>query len=131
MIGALWWEGDHSPWSPNFEAQPLGEKVVGATGGPVFTGAQLFHTKGCLNCHLIQGSGGRRGPELTYIADKLTRDNLVIRIVNGGTNMPAFGPSLKPGELDALVAFLETRKRPIPGEDKANRTASFSRSATK
>jgi len=39
----------------------------------------------------------RRGPELTYIADKLTRDNLVIRIVNGGTNMPAFGSSLKPG----------------------------------
>jgi ubiquinol-cytochrome c reductase cytochrome b subunit len=114
MIGALWWEGDHSPWSPNFEAQPLGEKIVGTTSGPVFEGGRLFHDKACLNCHLIQGYGGRRGPELTYIADKLTRDNLVIRIVNGGTNMPAFGPSLKPGELDALVAFLETRKRPLP-----------------
>src|SRR5689334_5389769 len=30
-------------------------------------------------------------------------------VVNGGTNMPAFGSSLKPEELDALVPFLETR----------------------
>jgi ubiquinol-cytochrome c reductase cytochrome b subunit len=119
MIGALWWEGEHSPWSPDFDAQPLSEKVVGATSGPVFIGARLFHDKGCLNCHLIGRDGGRRGPDLTYIASKLTHDNLVIRILNGGTNMPAFGPSLKPGELDDLVAFLETRKRPIPPQDQS------------
>jgi ubiquinol-cytochrome c reductase cytochrome b subunit len=125
MIGALWWEGQHSPWSPNFEAQPLSEKVVGATSGPVFTGAQLFHDKGCLDCHLIQGVGGRRGPDLSYIADKLTHDNLIIRIINGGTNMPAFGPSLKPGELDALVAFLETRKRTLHPQDQAQMRSNF------
>jgi ubiquinol-cytochrome c reductase cytochrome b subunit len=119
MIGGLWWEGQHSPWSPNFEALPLSEKVVGATSGPVFKGGQLFHDKGCLNCHLIQGFGGRRGPDLTYIANTLTRDNLVIRIVNGGTNMPAFGSSLKPQELDALVAFLQSRKRPIRPQDQS------------
>jgi len=130
MIGALWWEGDHSPWSPNFEAQPLSEKVVGVTSGPVFTGARLFHDKGCLNCHLIQGDGGRRGPDLTYIADKLTRDNLVIRILNGGTNMPAFSSSLKPGELDALVAFLETRKRPLRMQDQRTASTSSATSAT-
>jgi ubiquinol-cytochrome c reductase cytochrome b subunit len=85
----------------------------------VFEGAQLFHDKACLNCHLIQGYGGRRGPDLTYIADKLTRDNMVIRIVNGGNNMPAFGSSLKPQELDALVAFLESRKRPLRAQDQS------------
>jgi ubiquinol-cytochrome c reductase cytochrome b subunit len=56
---------------------------------------------------------------------------MVIRIVNGGTNMPAFGPSLKPGELDDLVAFLETRKRPLRPEDQANGTASSAASAVK
>jgi ubiquinol-cytochrome c reductase cytochrome b subunit len=91
----------------------------------------LFHDKGCLNCHLIQGFGGRRGPDLTYIADKLTRDNMIIRIVNGGGNMPAFSSSLKPQEVDALVAFLETRKRPLRPQDQANNAASSSTSASK
>src|SRR5262249_5122102 len=117
-------------WSPNFEAQPLSEKVVGATTGPVFTGGKLFYDKGCLNCHLVQGFGGRRGPDLTYIADKLTHDNLVIRIVNGGTNMPAFGSSLKPGELDALVAFLETRKRPLRHQEQQTAAVSSAVSPT-
>jgi len=87
--------------------------------GPVFEDAQLFHDKACLNCHLIQGYGGRRGPDLTHIADKLTHDNMVIRIVNGGNNMPAFGSSLKPQELDASVAFLQSRKRPIRPQDQS------------
>jgi ubiquinol-cytochrome c reductase cytochrome b subunit len=68
---------------------------------------------------LIQGYGGRRGPDLTYVGDKLTRDNIVIRIVNGGGNMPAFGSSLKPPELDALVAFLQSRKHPIRPRDQS------------
>jgi ubiquinol-cytochrome c reductase cytochrome b subunit len=76
----------------------------------------LFHDKGCLNCHLVQGFGGRRGPDLTYIGDKLSRDNLILRIVNGGHNMPAYGSSLKPAELDALAAFLEARKRSLDQE---------------
>jgi ubiquinol-cytochrome c reductase cytochrome b subunit len=92
---------------------PLTEKVIGTTSGPVFEGAQLFHDKACLSCHLIHGHGGRRGPDLTYIGDKLTRDNIVIRIVNGGGNMPTFGSSLKPQEIDDLVAFLESRKREL------------------
>ena len=38
---------------------------------------------------------------------------------NGGNNMPAFGSSLKPQELDALVAFLESRKRPLRPQDRS------------
>jgi ubiquinol-cytochrome c reductase cytochrome b subunit len=112
LIFSLWIVGAQSPWSPNFESVPLTAQEIGATNGPVFTGAMLFRDKSCLNCHLIAGHGGRRGPDLTYVGDKLTRDNLMIRIVNGGVNMPAFGASLKPAELDNLVAFLETRKKP-------------------
>ena len=56
---------------------------------------------------------------------------MIIRIVNGGTNMPAFASSLKPGELDDLVAFLETRKRLVRPQDQAHDTASSAASAVK
>ncbi|MBV9657736.1 MAG: cytochrome b N-terminal domain-containing protein [Verrucomicrobia bacterium] len=112
MIGSLWIIGAHSPWSPEFDAEPLTPKVVASNDAHVVAGAQLFHDKACLSCHLVQGYGGRRGPELSFAGDKLTRDDMVIRIVNGGVNMPAFGSSLKPQELDDLVAFLQSRRRP-------------------
>jgi hypothetical protein len=44
--------------------------------------------------------------------------------------MPAFGPSLKPGELDALVAFLETRKHPLHRKEQQAETASSAMAAT-
>ena len=111
MIGSLWIIGAKSPWSPDFDAPPLPEDVIGATTGPVHEGALLFHDKSCLKCHLISGLGGRRGPDLTFVGDKLTKSDIVIRIVNGGGNMPAFGSTLKPADIDALTAFLQSRKR--------------------
>ncbi|MEO6786353.1 MAG: cytochrome b N-terminal domain-containing protein, partial [Chthoniobacteraceae bacterium] len=109
MITVLWVAGVRSNWSPNFNAEPLSAKVVGTTAGPVYEGAKLFHSKGCLNCHLIEGYGGRRGPDLTRIGSTLTKDNIIIRIVNGGTNMPAFGSMLTPREIEDLTAFLQSR----------------------
>jgi ubiquinol-cytochrome c reductase cytochrome b subunit len=106
MIGSLWVAGQQSPWSPNFQALPLTEKVIGATSGAVFEGAQLSHDKACLSCHLIQGHGGRRGPDLTYVADKLSRDNIIIRIVNGGNNNAGVRQFAQTGGNRRLGSFL-------------------------
>ena len=114
MIATLWVEGVKSPWSPNFKAQPLSASVVGATNGPVFLGAQLFDDKGCLNCHMIGYDGGRRGPDLTAVADRLSKNQMILRIANGAVNMPAYAANLTPAQMDALVAFLQTRKMQLP-----------------
>jgi ubiquinol-cytochrome c reductase cytochrome b subunit len=110
MIGTLWVAGVKSNWSPNFKAEPLSPQVVEASSGPVFEGAHLFYAKGCLDCHLVAGYGGRRGPDLTYIGDKLSQSQMIIRISNGGLNMPAFAGNLNPAEMNDLVAFLQSRK---------------------
>lgn len=106
----LWRQGDKSPWSPDFNAKPLTASVVQAAGPQVSLGAHLFHTKGCEYCHTIAGSGGHRGPDLTTIANRLDPQQITLRILNGGYNMPAFASSLKPEELNALVAFLNSRR---------------------
>lgn len=111
MIGSLWVAGARANWSPNFHPGPLPVDAVGATSGPVAEGARLFHDRGCLNCHLIGPYGGRRGPDLTWIGTKLNRDQMILRIANGGVNMPAFAGSLTRQQMEELVDFLQTRTR--------------------
>jgi ubiquinol-cytochrome c reductase cytochrome b subunit len=110
MVGTLWLAGVHSDWSPNFHARPLPVSLIGTTNGPVFEGAQLFQSKGCINCHLIGQYGGRRGPDLTTVAQRLGPEQMILRLANGGVNMPAYAGNLTPQEMDDLVAFLQTRQ---------------------
>ena len=101
--------GQTATWSPNFEPQPLPAAITTGLSPTALQGAQLFQVKGCLNCHLIAGSGGLRGPDLTTVGSRLRPDQLTWRILNGGENMPAYGSALKPDELQAIVEFLSTR----------------------
>ena len=102
--------GYREPWSPDFDVQPLPANVVGVERGSVAEGAKLVHSKGCLYCHDVDGFGGHRGPELSLIGKTLTRDELIIRINNGGYNMPSFAGSVTSQELSDIVDFLQTRK---------------------
>jgi ubiquinol-cytochrome c reductase cytochrome b subunit len=100
--------GDRSPWSPQFDARPLAEQVP-AVAGASSPGARVFFDKGCIYCHDIAGNGGQRGPNLTLVGNRLAEDQLILRINNGGHNMPAFAGRITHGELTELVAFLKLR----------------------
>lgn len=71
-------------------------------------GAIVFQSKQCRNCHAIAGVGGQRGPALDLVATRLTEDQLIRQVLQGGGNMPAYGKNLSPSETTALVQFLET-----------------------
>ncbi|HEV8061836.1 MAG TPA: cytochrome c, partial [Gemmataceae bacterium] len=64
--------------------------------------------KQCHNCHSLGNEGGMRGPALDSVATRLTQDQLIRQVIQGGGNMPAYGKNLSPAETTALVAFLET-----------------------
>jgi ubiquinol-cytochrome c reductase cytochrome b subunit len=108
-VGALWMEGVRSPWSPDFNARALPPMVVHAADAEVAQGAVLFHDKGCEYCHAVGGIGGNRGPELGSVADRMTQQQMTLRILNGANNMPSFASTLKPGEVSVIVAFLASR----------------------
>ena len=130
IIG-FWIEGSRAPWSPKFDAQPLSAALVGTTSPPIVTGAQLFHDKGCEFCHMVEGQGGMRGPDLTDVAHRLSENDLRIKIANGGSNMPSFAGILTHDDLDNLVAFLESRVTIPPAQTlKRRRPAALAQSTS-
>ena len=84
-------------------------------------GALVFKVKQCHNCHALGNVGGRRGPGLDTVAVRLTHDQLIRQVIQGGGNMPAYGKNLSPAETTALVAFLSTMHP--PGQQPARNAA--------
>jgi len=112
VLGTLTFQGATSPWSPEMTAwsgTPVPERLVLRCTPLQLQGAVMFQNKNCRNCHALEGRGGRRGPDLTQVATRLTRDQLIDQVSNGtpgGGNMPAYGKQLNPAEMTALVEFL-------------------------
>jgi ubiquinol-cytochrome c reductase cytochrome b subunit len=111
VLGTLTSLGTYSPWSPHMEAwssDPIPVQYVHGRSPLELQGALVLQHKQCRNCHSLGGSGGQRGPALDGVATRLTRDQLIRQVIQGGGNMPAYGKNLKPQEVTALVAFMQT-----------------------
>ena len=104
--------GLHTPWSPVMNAwsggPPVPARYTHAASPLERQGVIVFQAKQCRNCHSIDGYGGQRGPTLDSVATRLTQDQLIRQVLQGGGNMPAYGKNLSPSEVTALVSFLET-----------------------
>jgi ubiquinol-cytochrome c reductase cytochrome b subunit len=112
VLAALTYQGVTSPWSPKMTAwsgDPVPVEMVRHSTPLRLQGAALFQSKDCRNCHALAGSGGQRGPDLTDVGVRLTRDQLIDQVSNGtpgGGNMPAYGKQISPAEMTALAEFL-------------------------
>jgi ubiquinol-cytochrome c reductase cytochrome b subunit len=101
----------YTPWSPHMNAwssDPIPARFLQHRTALERQGALVFQAKQCHNCHALEGKGGERGPTLDNVAVRLTQDQLIRQVIQGGGNMPAYGKNLSPAETTALVAFLQT-----------------------
>jgi len=123
-LGTLTHLSSYTPWSPHMNAwsgDPVPERFLKGTTALERQGALVFQVKQCRNCHSLGELGGQRGPTLDGVAVRLTRDQLIRQVIQGGGNMPAYGKNLSPAETTALVAFLATLHPPgqTPARDAA------------
>ena len=122
-VGTLAGLGITSPWSPVMDAWSglaVPEAYVHARTPLELQGAVVLQSKQCRNCHSLGGQGGRRGPALDGVGTRLTQDQLIRQVLQGGGNMPAYGKNLTPAEVTALVAFMQTLR---PGQAPPARLA--------
>jgi ubiquinol-cytochrome c reductase cytochrome b subunit len=112
-LGSFTHLASSTPWSPKMDAWSGAPAPISELKGRSALerrGAIVFQAKQCRNCHALGGEGGMRGPALDEVAVRLTSDQLIRQVLQGGGNMPAYGKNLSPAETTALVAFLETLK---------------------
>ena len=110
IISALLVAGTKAHFAPAFHTKSLPASILNSHDTLAVMGGVLFEQKACLYCHKMADRGGRVGPDLTHVANRMNEQEMMIRIVNGARNMPAYGSSLSKDELTRLIAFLKSRK---------------------
>jgi ubiquinol-cytochrome c reductase cytochrome b subunit len=128
--------GTYAPWSPHMNAwtaDEIPDRFVHDITPLERQGALIFKMKQCHNCHALGGRGGQRGPALDSVATRLTEDQIIRQVIQGGGNMPAYGAALSPPEVTALVAFLDTLHPPNqrPATDASRSIAETDKPALK
>ena len=75
----------------------------------------LLITRNCIECHTIDGVGGKDGPELTKVGEKQTAESIESRLwdpfsVDVNASMPSFADTLTAEEIKTLATWLSQRK---------------------
>lgn len=88
----------------------------------VHQGAALFADKGCAHCHGANGMGGKVGPDLARVRERLNANQMAEQIRNGGKAMPPYGDILTSREVGDLVSYLRSKRKaaPLPGGQPAS-----------
>ena len=114
-LGLLTYLGHTSPWSPEMDAwkaDPTPKEFIAGRTPLELQGSLVIQSMQCRNCHAIDGIGGRRGPDLADVGARLTKDQLIRQVIQGGGNMPAYGKNLSPDQVEAVVAYMVSLRTP-------------------
>jgi nitric oxide reductase subunit C len=117
MIAFFAWVGEinNNDWPPQDSKKRLsrGEQAMVATVG-VSPGAAVFQSKGCMNCHSLQGTGGTFGPAMDTVGKKLSQEQIARYVRNPkGVNPKSMMPAqtgLSDRELEEVAKFLSNLK---------------------
>ena len=92
-------------------AAGCGGKTDEAASAANGDGAEAIYQKNCLSCHgdKLQGRVGP-GTNLTKVGSRLSRDQILSQIADGGRGMPAFKGKLSEQEMAALADWLAEKK---------------------
>lgn len=123
-LGLLTYLGNTSPWSPEMDAWKADltpKKFLEGRAPLELQGSLVIQSMQCRNCHAIDGIGGSRGPDLADVGARLTKDQLIRQVIQGGGNMPAYGKNLTPDQVDAVVAYMVSLRTPgvAPARDSS------------
>ncbi|HEY5765723.1 MAG TPA: c-type cytochrome [Candidatus Deferrimicrobiaceae bacterium] len=117
LIAFFTWVGEvnNNDWPPQDSRKRLsrGEQAMVASVG-VSPGAAVFQSKGCMNCHALNGTGGTFGPALDTVGRRLSMEQIEHYVrdpksVNPKSQMPP-QKGLSGRELEEVAKFLSTRK---------------------
>jgi ubiquinol-cytochrome c reductase cytochrome b subunit len=79
------------------------------------TKVHVLVSRFCLNCHVIDGVGGKDGPELSHVGVKLSAATMEQRITDPTTvkpdaEMPSFAGKITPEDIRLIASWLAQRK---------------------
>jgi len=90
------------------------------TGPPPATDAEttkvyMVFSRFCVNCHIIDGVGGKEGPDLTHAGKNLDTVTIELRIIDPGmldplAEMPSFAGRVSPEDIRLIATWLAKRK---------------------
>ena len=104
-VGVLTFQGATAPVASTEAAD-----LVSSTLTPVQkAGLHTYQLEGCASCHLIGGSGGTAGPDLTHVAGRLGSADIQHQILQPRDRMPPY-TDISPADMAPLLDFLSTLK---------------------
>jgi cytochrome c oxidase cbb3-type subunit III len=87
MPGA-WEMIDREVWQTAAYVKSLGRVSQQMVTGDALKGAPLYESKGCATCHMVNGKGGRTGPELSQIGMRRSPAHLRESLVSPAAEAP-------------------------------------------